>query len=60
MNLKIQILAGNTLMLRFHVGFEIELPLVQEKIVKSYTVRLRIPHFPGIEIRTLLYVMPHN
>ena len=28
MNLKIQILAGNTLMSRFHVGFEIELPLV--------------------------------
>ena len=27
-NLKIQILAGNTLMLGFHVGFEIELPLV--------------------------------
>ena len=27
-NLKIQILAGNTLMSRFHVGFEIELPLV--------------------------------
>ena len=27
MNLKIQILAGNTLMSRFHVGFEIELPL---------------------------------
>ena len=26
-NLKIQILAGNTLMSRFHVGFEIELPL---------------------------------
>ena len=28
MNLKIQILAGNTLMSRFHVSFEIELPLV--------------------------------
>ena len=27
MNLKIQILAENTLMSRFHVGFEIELPL---------------------------------
>ena len=27
MNLKIQILAGNTLMSRFHVSFEIELPL---------------------------------
>ena len=27
MNLKIQILAGNTLMSRFHVGFEIVLPL---------------------------------
>ena len=27
MNLKIQILAGNTLMSRFYVGFEIELPL---------------------------------
>ena len=26
-NLKIQILAGNTLMSRFHVGFDIELPL---------------------------------
>ena len=26
-NLKIQILAGNTLTSRFHVGFEIELPL---------------------------------
>ena len=26
-NLKIQILAGNTLKSRFHVGFEIELPL---------------------------------
>ena len=26
-NLKIQIFAGNTLMSRFHVGFEIELPL---------------------------------
>ena len=33
MNLKIQILAGNTLMSRFHVGFEIELPL---GIWKSY------------------------
>ena len=30
MNLKIQILAGNTLMSRFHVGFEIELPLVRK------------------------------
>ena len=29
MNLQIQILAGNTLMSRFHVGFEIELPLIQ-------------------------------
>ena len=28
-NLKIQILAGNTLMSRFHVDFEIELPLVR-------------------------------
>ena len=28
MNLKIQIFSGNTLMTRFHVGFEIELPLV--------------------------------
>ena len=28
MNLKIQNLAGNTLMSRFHVGFEIELPLI--------------------------------
>ena len=27
-NLKIQILAGNTLMSKFHVGFEIKLPLV--------------------------------
>ena len=27
MNLEIQILAGNTLMSRFHVGFEIELSL---------------------------------
>ena len=27
-NLKIQILAGSTLMSRFHVGFEIALPLV--------------------------------
>ena len=27
-NLKIQILAVNTLMSRFHVGFEIELPLI--------------------------------
>ena len=27
MNSKIQILAGNRLMSRFHVGFEIELPL---------------------------------
>ena len=26
-HLKIQILEGNTLMSRFHVGFEIELPL---------------------------------
>ena len=30
-NLKIQILAGSTLMARFHVGFEIELPF--KKIV---------------------------
>ena len=28
MNLKIKILAGNTLMSRFHVDFEIELPLI--------------------------------
>ena len=28
MNLEIQILVGNTLMSRFHVSFEIELPLV--------------------------------
>ena len=28
MKLKIKILAGNTLMSRFHVGFEIDLPLV--------------------------------
>ena len=28
MNLKIQNLAGNTLMSRFHVSFDIELPLV--------------------------------
>ena len=27
-NFEIQMLAGNALMLRFHVGFEIELPLV--------------------------------
>ena len=30
MNLEIQTLVGNTLMSRFHVGFEIELPLVVE------------------------------
>ena len=29
-NLKIQILAGNTLMSKFHVGFEIELPLGED------------------------------
>ena len=29
---KIQILAGNTFMSRFYVGFEIELPLVIKKI----------------------------
>ena len=29
MNLKIQILTENTLMSRLHVGFEIELPLVE-------------------------------
>ena len=28
---KIKILVGNTLMSRFHVGFEIELPLVLKK-----------------------------
>ena len=28
-NLEIQILAGNTLMSSFHVGFEIELPLTK-------------------------------
>ena len=33
-NSKIQILAGNTLMSRFHVGFEIELPL-EESIPKN-------------------------
>ena len=33
MNLKIQILAGNTLMSIFHVGFEIELPL-DEKVLQ--------------------------
>ena len=32
MNLKIQILEGNTLMLRFHVGFEIELPLEESRL----------------------------
>ena len=32
-NSKIQILAGNTLRSRFHVGFEIELPLVT---IESY------------------------
>ena len=31
MNLKIQILAGSTLMSRFHVSFEIELPLERGK-----------------------------
>ena len=30
MNLKIQLLAVNTLMSRFHVGFEIELPLASK------------------------------
>ena len=32
-NLKIQILVGNTLMSRFHVGFEIELPLHRMVII---------------------------
>ena len=32
-NLKIQMLVENTAMLRFHVGFEIELPLVHSMIV---------------------------
>ena len=35
-NLKIQILAGNTLMSRFHVGFEIELPLIIISIVEMF------------------------
>ena len=33
-NLKIQILAGNTLMSRFRVSFEIELPLVNNYSAK--------------------------
>ena len=42
MNLKIQILAGKTLMTRFHVGFEIELPLapapkLSENSTTTYT-----------------------
>ena len=39
-NLKIQILAGNTLMSRFHVGFEIELPLVRGPIRKVMVANL--------------------
>ena len=35
MDLKIQILAGNTLMSRFHVGFEIELPLVNSAYLEQ-------------------------
>ena len=37
-NLRIQILAGNTLMSRFHVGFEIELPLVQFFFCEIYFI----------------------
>ena len=36
MSLKIQILAGNTLMTRFHVGFEIELPLVSTYLLYRF------------------------
>ena len=32
-NLEIQTLVGNTLMSRFHVGFEIELPLAIEHLL---------------------------
>ena len=35
-NLKIQILAGNTLMSSFHVSFEIELPLVTDRVPKTW------------------------
>ena len=43
MNLKIQNLAGNTLMSRFHVGFEIELPLVRSQIhLKNYSSTLSL------------------
>ena len=43
MNLKIQILAGNTLMSRFHVGFEIELPLAMcLELVDSFEKQLLI------------------
>ena len=35
-NLKIQILAGNTLMSRFHVGFEIELHLVRTLFIEYF------------------------
>ena len=47
MNSKIQILAGNTLMTRFHVGFEIELPLVYKIILSSEQVIQRAQHSSG-------------
>ena len=39
MNLKIQILVGNTLMSRFHVSFGIELPLIVHSTVASVFIR---------------------
>ena len=51
-NFKIQILAGNTLMSRFHVGFEIDLPLVhtkehyiEKKIYTRIIGQIQINHF---------------
>ena len=42
MNLKIKILAGNTLMSRFHVDFEIELPLIWIEIPSGLSLSSQV------------------
>ena len=60
MNLKIQILVGNTLMSRFHVDFKIELPLVAASLILTYagSIPFLISHFNSAAVyHTMLHKM---
>ena len=53
-NLKIQILAGSTLMSRFHVGFEIELPLLEENVKFKLMTSVFVIRFLGRKMNVRL------